>query len=437
MTERDSRPALHHSVFARLIAIMLVMAASLLAMVAGFYFVIVIPGIHASIDQLVGTHARAIAESRPDLAAAHRFAEKLDMEMRYEGGDGGWTTDESVPTLTDLEQLRRRGHLSHALSFLRPPPYTYYVAEASTGHYIFARKLSKRLTQAHTRLLILLLLIMVGVFVTAYLVLKHALRPLRLLDAGVTRLSHGQLDVVVPKQSGDEFGALTDAFNRMVRRVRDMVQARDQLLLDVSHELRSPLTRMKVALEMLPDGERKQTMTADVGEMETMVTELLELHRMGDDASLRIEQHDLVALVCEVTERYRDRQPGVRVSAAPAALRLGVDADRVRTVLRNLIENALKFSLPDSRAVEVTVKQRGNEAVVCVTDDGSGIPEAEVERLFEPFYRPDPSRSKRTGGFGLGLSICKRIMEAHDGTIGVERHDGRGVTMVLTFPLAS
>jgi signal transduction histidine kinase len=216
-----------------------------------------------------------------------------------------------------------------------------------------------------------------------------------------------------------------------------MVQARDQLLLDVSHELRSPLTRMKVALEMLPDGERKQTMTADVGEMETMVTELLELHRMGDDASLRIEQHDLVALVCEVTERYRDRQPGVRVSAAPAALRLGVDADRVRTVLRNLIENALKFSLPDSRAVEVTVKQRGNEAVVCVTDDGSGIPEAEVERLFEPFYRPDPSRSKRTGGFGLGLSICKRIMEAHDGTIGVERHDGRGVTMVLTFPLAS
>ena len=142
----------------------------------------------------------------------------------------------------------------------------------------------------------------------------------------------------------------------------------------------------------------------------------------------------MVALVREVAERYHDRPPGVRVSHAPAEQYLDGDADGVRTVLRNLIENALKFSLPGSRAIEITVTDRGSEVIVRVTDDGSGIPEGDAERLFEPFFRPDPSRSKKSGGFGLGLSICKRIMEAHGGTIAVERGARRGTTMVLTFP---
>lgn len=153
-----------------------------------------------------------------------------------------------------------------------------------------------------------------------------------------------------------------------------------------------------------------------------------------DGRSLRIVPLDLVALVHEVAERYRDRPPEVRVVAAPSTLQVEADAGGVRTVLRNVLENALEFSLPDSRPIEIAVISGPQAAVVRVTDDGAGIPAGALERLFEPFFRPDPSRSRKTGGSGLGLSICKRIMEAHRGTIELTRHEGRGVTVTLEFP---
>ena len=125
-----------------------------------------------------------------------------------------------------------------------------------------------RMYEAHVALLVVLLLVMAAVVLTGHAVLKRLLRPLRALSDGVARLSAGELDVVLPNCTRDEFGRLTDAFNQMVGRVREMIGARDQLLLDVSHELRSPVTRMKVALELLPDGEHRTRMAADVAEME-------------------------------------------------------------------------------------------------------------------------------------------------------------------------
>jgi signal transduction histidine kinase len=103
-------------------------------------------------------------------------------------------------------------------------------------------------------------------------------------------------------------------------------------------------------------------------------------------------------------------------------------------VLRNLLENAVKYSLSDSGAVEVTAAWEGNRAVVRFTDDGPGIPEADLPGLFEPFFRVDRSRSKKTGGYGLGLSLCKRTMEAHGGSIGVSNRPGRGACFRVTFP---
>lgn len=413
------------------------MAASLLGTVAGFYYFVLMPRIHASHDHLVATHIRAFAESEPSLEKAQAFARKLSMQIRFEGANG-WSTDPSVPTSAEIDQLPQQAHWRHLLYMLFPgriPPYRYYVAQTPQGQYLFAVKVSQALNQAHSRLLLWLLVVMASVFLATYLVLRRALRPLRLLGTGVAQLSEGQLDVVVPKQSRDEFGELTDAFNDMARRVGEIVQGREQLLRDVSHELRSPLTRMKVALEMLPEGPQRHSMRADVAEMETMVTELLELERVRDGRGIQIVQHDLVALVQETVRRYQDRPPGVRVSQAPPTLELGVDAEAVRTVLRNVLENAIKFSLSNSRCVEVSVATSDAGAIVRVVDDGPGFPPGDLDRLPEPFYRPDPSRSKRTGGYGLGLSICKRIMDAHRGALELERNVGRGATVTLTFPL--
>lgn len=290
------------------------------------------------------------------------------------------------------------------------------------------------LAVAHNWLLLLVLALLVVMVFTAHALLRRALKPLRWLQEGVVALSEGNLDVVVPRRTKDEFGALTDAFNHMVGRVREMVRSRDQLLLDVSHELRSPLTRMKVALELGPEDTYKPRLAANVAEMEAMVIELLELERLRQGRGLQIERNDLVRLVREVVEVCEGQPPGVRLGVTPEKVVLEMDPEKVRSVLGNLLENAAKYSLPGSGPVCVSIAEREGAAVVKVEDDGPGIPEEDLPSLFEPFFRVDRSRSRKTGGYGLGLSLCKRIMEAHGGSIAVENRPSRGAAFVLTFP---
>jgi signal transduction histidine kinase len=220
----------------------------------------------------------------------------------------------------------------------------------------------------------------------------------------------------------------------MVGRVKDMIEARDQLLLDVSHELRSPLTRLKVALELVSDPDMKARMAVDVVEMEIMIGELLELERLRDGSGIKTSRQNVVAILDEVGGNFHDRPPGVHLTATTREILLDIDAVRMRTVVRNLLENAIKYSLPDSRAVEVSAAQNGDRVVIRVTDDGPGIPDRDMPSLFEPFVRLDRSRSKKTGGYGLGLSIAKRIIEAHGGTITVENTAPRGASFVVTLP---
>jgi signal transduction histidine kinase len=286
---------------------------------------------------------------------------------------------------------------------------------------------------AHEWLLVLSLLVMSGVVLTTQFVLQKMLRPLRVLNDGVTRLGEGDLGVVVPRTTTDEFGRLTDTFNLMAGRVREMVTARDQLLIDVSHELRSPLTRMKVALELMPDDVQRARLSSDVAEMERMISGLLELERLRTGRGVRLVRQDIAPILRDVVATYEDRPPGVCFSADGRAA-ADVDAEQLRSVMRNLLENAVKYSLPDSKAIQVTVEARDGGARVRVTDDGVGVPREDADRIFEPFFRVDRSRSKESGGYGLGLSICKRVMEAHGGQIALEPGNGRGSTFTLHFP---
>jgi len=287
---------------------------------------------------------------------------------------------------------------------------------------------------AHLWLLGLSLSLLLGVVFTTQRVLEKLLRPLRDLNDGVTRLGEGDLAVNVPQTTRDEFGTLTDAFNRMAARVREMIVTRDQLLIDVSHELRSPLTRMKVALELMPDNGQKARLAADVAEMERMIAGLLELERLRAGKGVTLVRQDIVPVVREVVAAYESRAPGVEfVLAGVGEVVLDVDAEQLRTVMRNLLENAVKYSLPDSRAIRVSVARENGGAVVRVTDDGVGIPVEDAERIFEPFFRVDRSRSKESGGYGLGLSISKRIIEAHGGSVALERRNGRGSTFIVSF----
>jgi signal transduction histidine kinase len=433
MTSPPTRPPLHRSVFGKLLLIMLVMGLCLMGMVLGFFLHFVNPMVARSVNRMLGDYGRRIAADSPDLKEAQRLATRLQVQIRYEGPDGSWTTDEKLPTIAEAQDEARKR------LYMTSPAWghTRYLAEApSGGHYLFAWEFGQRAHAAHDRLLLLLLFSMIAVFFAAHLVLTRALRPLRALQDGVSRLSAGDLDVVLENRTRDEFGSLTDAFNRMAARVKEMVRARDQLLLDVSHELRSPLTRLKVALALLPDSAKKAQAEADAAEMDAMTTELLELERLRDGRTLRTTREDLVELLHEAAHTYQDTPPRIEVSASPPEIPLDLDVDGVRTVLRNLLGNAVKYSLPDSRPIELTATREGDTLVVRVIDDGPGIPAQDLVSIFEPFFRVDRSRSRKTGGYGLGLSICKRIVEAHGGHIEATNNPGRGTCFTLTFPTA-
>ncbi len=413
-----SRPvAWYRSIFVRQLAIMLATTASLLLFVGGFFYSILGPSLSMS-RGLVAEYARALASTAPGEAQAKEIADRLGLKIRYEGPGGAWETAPGLPHLSEVN----KGW--HDLT-IAPAP--------QGGTYLIYWDLGRRMRRAHSHLLWVLHAVMAMIVLLAYLVLRRSLRPLRALHEGVTRLSEGELDVTVPSRTRDEFGALAQAFNQMVRRISEMLRARDQLLLDVSHELRSPLTRVKVALALLPEGDKRRRIEADVAEMEAMIAELLELERLRGGQGLRRERLELVALLRQVAEGFEDRPPGVRFVAAAPEIWVEVDGEKIRVVLRNLLENAFKYSLADSRPVEVAVRADGETVTLVVADDGPGLPAEDLHNLFEPFFRVDRSRSKKSGGYGLGLSICKRIVEAHGGRIEAANRSGRGAELTVTL----
>src|ERR1041384_3344633 len=164
-------------------------------------------------------------------------------------------------------------------------------------------------------------------------------------------------------------------------------------------------------------------MAADLNEMEQMISELLELERLRE-GRIRQSQQNIVPIVEAIT-------PAI---ASAREIVVDVDADKLQMVIRNLVENANKYALPDSRPIEVSIIDKSDEVIIRVTDDGPGIPDENLANIFEPFYRVDRSRSRKTGGYGLGLSIAKRVVEAHGGTITATNNPGRGATFAIALP---
>ena len=167
-----------------------------------------------------------------------------------------------------------------------------------------------------------------------------------------------------------------------------------------------------------------------------MVTEILETARLHHKfADLKKQPTNLFELLKQTLKSFEHQSPGVEVVAPPTEIEVRVDPEQVRTVFENILSNALKYSEAESKPVRATFDLKKSYAVIRITDFGIGIPEDELAHIFEPFYRVDKSRTKDTGGYGLGLSLCKTIMEAHDGKIEIQSRLAEGTTVSLFFPL--
>jgi len=289
----------------------------------------------------------------------------------------------------------------------------------------------------------LLVLLLVGVLTRP--LARRISRPVEELTAATRRFGDGDLSSRVPPprrrspHAPDEIEELTRAWNEMAERVERLVRGQKELLANVSHELRSPLARLRVALELLPRDDaseaRVRDLEVDIAELDRLIEDVLTMSRLDAQAlPLRREPVDLGALFAQIAERAAldpaTARASVRVAEGSAPPALDADPALLRRALWNLVENAARYGAPP---VTLSARREGGVVAISVDDEGRGIAPGDRERVFQPFFRAAGDDDRR--GFGLGLALARRVAEVHGGAIRVADAP-RGCTLVIEIPAA-
>jgi signal transduction histidine kinase len=426
------------SAFTRLLLVFVATGLLLNLLVVGFFaWTMNSHGVRPADRQIADYISFLVGElgDPPSLERALQISRRSALAIAYEGPRGRWSAGREAGPWRHLRFREIEGYAGVRIG--GQGGRQVVVVERGQERFVF--ELPRRLARppAPVRLLSLVAAVVTLLLGGAWLVIRQVFRPLKHIADGVAQVAAGNLSHAVPEVGAREFATLARAFNAMTGQVKQMLAMRERLLLDASHELRSPLTRMKVAIEFIPPGSARESIREDLLEMEHLVTATLESARLARAGETILRARlDLAAVLRRVAARFADRPPGVRLEQVPAGCWIEGDADLVAAVLRNILDNAVKYSGGGAVPVSVALERRDGQARVTVRDSGPGIPAADLPRIFDPFYRVDPSRSRDTGGYGLGLSLCTSIVAAHRGQIAVESTVGVGTTVTVAFPAA-
>ncbi len=270
----------------------------------------------------------------------------------------------------------------------------------------------------------------------------HLTSPVRALQKAVDRFGHGDLKARVNSRRRDELGDLANAFDQMAGRIETLVDAEHRLLLDISHELRSPLARLGVAVELARSGENLDAtlnrIQKESERLNALVGQLLQVTRAeGDPALMKRDPIRLDELVRQIADDtvIEAEARGCRVECLPGApLTIGGDPELLRRAVENVLRNAVRYA-PKGATVQAVLTREGQKAVLRIRDHGPGVPEESLGRIFDPFYRVEPDRGRASGGIGLGLSITRRAVELHGGKIRAANANP-GLEVTMEIPIA-
>ena len=282
------------------------------------------------------------------------------------------------------------------------------------------------------------MIVLVGVAVAlgVYPIVRRITQRLETLQRGVQRWGDGDLSARVPEQGEDEVADLSKRFNAAAARVETLVRSHKSLLANASHELRSPLTRIRMGIELMgtnatPSAATKAEISRNIGELDQLIDEILLASRLdAHEADMgTVETVDLVGLAAEECARVGAELDLVEGTHSDGLSVPGVSR-LLRRAIRNLLENARRYGAGE---ISVELAADPDNAEVRVNDRGPGVPPALRERIFEPFYRL-PGASEREGGVGLGLALVKSIVERHGGSVRCEDRNGGGASFVIALP---
>lgn len=278
------------------------------------------------------------------------------------------------------------------------------------------------------RLLLTLLILLGAVLLLSYVAVRWVTRPLHVLASAADELGRDINRPPLPEGGPVEVSRAARAFNTMQTRLVRLIEDRTRILTAMSHDLKTPLTRMRLRSEMLEDDELRSKFEKDLLEMERMVTETLDFMR-GLGTREPSQPLDIMGLLESLQADNEDMGRTVTVAGHATKPYAGV-ASMLKRCVSNLIDNAILYG---ARA-EILVEEDPTELTIRIRDHGPGIPNDQLETVFEPFLRLEGSRSRETGGTGLGLSIARNIARAHGGDVRLRNHEGGGLEAILTLP---
>jgi len=381
----------------------------------------------------------------PDIDRAVAITEKVPVDIRILGPDIDWASDPAFP---DLEQL----------TFASSPAFSDEpdawadelrgVDFASLDNHNFLRirqggydivVSTPRISDASAgpALVPLILALGLSLLLLAYAAVNWLFRPIRAIRAGTEHIGRGNFHYRISNIRSDQLGDLATDINRLAGDVESMLDAKRALLLGISHELRTPLSRMRLELEFFDEGKNVESLRAEIVEMEKIVASLLEAERLNTrHAPLTRTRVVIGELVRELLDDFFNRDlERISVNLPDEPITANLDEARITLLLKNLIGNALRYTKPEDGMVELAVSATDDELIMNVTDHGPGLPEDQVARLGEPFYRSDASRARESGGTGLGLYLATLVANAHGGSLCLLDTDDHGASFEVRVPL--
>lgn len=380
----------------------------------------------------------------PRIDRAIAITEQVPVDIRITGDDFDWASDPDFPLMAELrfgtsdifseEPGALLGSLENVEFALQGSHRFLKIVQGRFNIIVSSPRISD--TDTGPDLLPIILAIgLIWLFV-AYLCVRWLFRPIIEIRKGAERIGKGDLEHRITNYRQDQLGDLAEDINKLAGDVRNMLDAKRQLLLGISHELRSPLSRLRLALEFIDDSEQKADVRSEISEMEQIIATLLEAERLNSDHALlnrTIVQIDEMTdqLIDDYFERDKHR---ILVEAVGGNVEANVDDVRIMLLLKNLISNALRYTDEANGQVRIFIEKSDNTLTMAVEDDGPGFSPEHVAKIGEPFFRGDPSRTRDTGGTGLGIYLASLVAEAHGGSLVLDQEYTAGARLKVTIP---
>ena len=383
---------------------------------------------HDKLSEMLST----IADNPIDIETLKEHGRKNRVTLFVKRGEQTWATSDNAPKFSELQKV---GEKIESLYFAKYQS-KYYL-------YIYTNETWVGVTASVANFIIYSnwlvawpWVLAFAVIVVSYLLLMRLLRPVKEAIASAKTISQGNFDYQIKHHSKTELAELTKALNKMATDLKQLFDAKNELLLAVSHELRTPMARMKISLAMAEDNPLYDDISLDVKQMDNIVEQLLEGERLQLGTKvLHLSPYFLPSLIEDVLNEQGIKDKVELTTEIPEEA-VTIDVGRIKFLLRNLLQNAINHG-GDNNKVQLSVTLQQSNFVITVDDCGPGIPEELLSKIFEPFFQVESISHRSTKGTGLGLYLCQKIALAHNGELTVKNNADIGCQFSFVLPIES